>query len=386
MNLVLVKKKVLIVTRNFPPLIGGMEKLNYNIFQALASKFDTAISGPVGSSLYHNASRFVEFSSGPLWKYIVSSFFKTLYLSCKVKPEIVFCGSGAAILAGYFSAKITNAKLVCYLHGLDIVADSFIYQNLFLPLIKKSDLVFVNSNHSKALAVESGIDLNRIEILFPGVSMPDMIDSESLVMNFRQQYNLTAPFILVAGRITRRKGVLEFIENVMPALIAVFPELKLVVIGDEAKQAMNQQLGVKDEIIQCVNDLHLQNNVCLLGGVTDHVLSSAFMSAEMLVFPLLDLPNDVEGFGMVAIEAAAHGLPTVAFSVGGATDSVSNDKSGWLIEANDYLKMTDIILERLGDKQIKGVTRETCIQFAAQFEWEVFGEKLRKHLLALEQK
>ena len=60
-----------------------------------------------------------------------------------------------------------------------------------------------------------------------------------------------------------------------------------------------------------------QRTSACLARVDDQRLSDAYFAADVMVFPVLDLPGDVEGFGMVAVEAAAHGLPTVAFAVGG---------------------------------------------------------------------
>ncbi|GGY62896.1 glycoside hydrolase [Cellvibrio zantedeschiae] len=354
-----------------------MEKLNFNIFHALNSHFEVSVSGPTGSSSFHKVSSFVEFPSAPLWFYLISSLLKTLRLARSERPNIVFCGSGAAILAGYFSAKLTGAKLVCYLHGLDIVAKSIVYQLIFIPLIKKSDLLLVNSRHTCNLALRAGFDSGRIKILSPGTFIPEHTDSLHLKRSFCKKYKLQdVPFLLIAGRITKRKGIEEFIVHVMQKLVSQHPELTLVVIGDEALQAIKQHDGVKEKIVQRVYALGLQDNVRFLGGVDDQTLSAAFFSAKMLVFPVLDLANDVEGFGMVAIEAAAHGLCSVGFSVGGVPDAISTEKSGWLVEPGHYDEMRDVILDKLKVNSLDKITSETCIDFAREFEWKKFNEKL----------
>lgn len=376
------KKKVLLVTRNFPPLIGGMEKLNFNIFQVLAKKYELLIAGPHGSSKYHMQERFVEFSPSPVWKYVFSSLFKTVYLAKKEPPALVFCGSGAAILAGYFAAKFTGAKLVCYLHGLDIIANNFIYQKIFIPLIKKSHLILVNSQHTKGLAIKSGLDAKLIKILSPGTNLPDINNRILLERQFRQQYGLqNAPFLLIAGRLTKRKGILEFIENVMPELIAKQPLLKLVIVGEEAIQAITHQSGIKDKIIYSVSTLGLNDSVYVLGGVDDVALSAAYFCAEMLIFPVLNIPNDVEGFGMVAVEAAAHGLPTIGFAVGGVPDAIAEGKSGWLVLPGNYQEMGEIISNYTAHIATSEISSESCIAFAREFEWSRFGERLEKILV-----
>jgi len=371
------KKKILIVTRNFPPLIGGMEKLNLHIYRALAKIYDVSIAGPKGSSKFHEQKKFVEFSSEPLWRYILSSFIKTTWLAKKNNPDFVFCGSGAAMLAGFFSAKITGAKLICYLHGLDIIADSVIYQSLFIPLIKESDLILVNSNHSKNLAISAGIDRSKINILSPGTMLPCLDNRELLENKFRQEYNLgTHPFLLIVGRLTPRKGIQEFIVNVMPNLLLEYPQLNLLIVGGDSLASIRKHSGVRYKLQQLIGSMSMQNNIHLLGGVNDESLSAAFFSAKALIFPVLEIKNDVEGFGMVAIEAAAHGLPTVGFAVGGVPDAIAEGESGWLVPSGDYLAMKNIIINRLSSPQALSVNRESCIEFAKKNGWNIFERKL----------
>lgn len=378
-------KKILLITRNFPPLMGGMEKLNFNIFRVLSSTYDVFVAGPEGSNKYHKLNVYTEFPVKPLWRYVVFSLFKSICLALKVKPNIVFCGSGAAILAGYFSAKLTGATLVCYLHGLDIIIDSKIYQWLFLPLIKKSDLILVNSNHTCELAVAAGIDSLKIKIIPPGVDLPNTSNKVEVTQQFRLAYNLgNAPFILIAGRITARKGIAEFVANVMPALVAVYPDIKLLVVGAEAGDAMKSAAGVTDNIVRAISALNLEGNVKLIGSVDDSTLSAAFFSAKALVFPVLKIVNDVEGFGMVAIEAAAHGLPTIGFSVGGVPDAISHNNSGWLVDAGDYAEMARVILNLYSLPVSDCVTSKSCMEFAERFSWELFSAQLQKNLKQLQ--
>ncbi len=355
-----------------------MEKLNLHICQALAKIYDVSVAGPKDSSNFHEQKSFVEFSAAPLWLYILSSWIKTAWLALKNKPDLVFCGSGAAILAGFFSAKITGATLVCYLHGLDIIADSVIYQNVFVPLIKKSDLILVNSNHSKKLAISAGVDSKKINILSPGTALPSMVNRVFLEECFRQEYNLeTNPFLLIVGRLTPRKGIQEFIINVMPNLIVEYPKLNLLIVGGDSLESIKKHAGIRDQLHQLIESMGLQENIRFLGSVSDEKLSAAFFSAKALIFPVLEIKNDVEGFGMVAIEAAAHGLPSVGFSVGGVPDAIGHGKSGWLVPSGEYENMEQKIKAILNSKLSAELTEDVITNYAKQFEWSQFEEKLK---------
>ena len=82
---------------------------------------------------------------------------------------------------------------------------------------------------------------------------------------------------------------------------------------------------------------------------------------------------------MVAIEAAAHGLPTVAFAAGGVPDAVAPGISGWLASPDDYATFADRVCQVL-DAGKSTIRPEDCRGFAAEFAWPVFGARLRSQL------
>ena len=92
------------------------------------------------------------------------------------------------------------------------------------------------------------------------------------------------------------------------------------------------------------------------------------------MFPVRDMPGDVEGFGMVAIEAAAHGLPTVAFDVGGVADAVADGVSGRLVRSGDEEAFAAAVLAELA--QAGTGRRERARAFATSFSWERFGREV----------
>jgi phosphatidylinositol alpha-1,6-mannosyltransferase len=119
-----------------------------------------------------------------------------------------------------------------------------------------------------------------------------------------------------------------------------------------------------------------------LGKVDDATLGQAYRSSRVHVFPVLDLPGDMEGFGMVALEAAAHGLPTVAFAVGGIPDAVSPEVSGLLITPGDYAALATGIIALLAGER-PDITAQSCRDFAAGFAWSRFGERARSLCMSL---
>jgi phosphatidylinositol alpha-1,6-mannosyltransferase len=92
------------------------------------------------------------------------------------------------------------------------------------------------------------------------------------------------------------------------------------------------------------------------------------------------IPGDPEGFGMVAVEAAAHGLPSVAFATGGIVDAVAEGRSGRLVRPGDYAALSDAVISTLAECES---LRSSCIEFARRFAWPEFGVQLQCHLHSL---
>ena len=105
-------------------------------------------------------------------------------------------------------------------------------------------------------------------------------------------------------------------------------------------------------------------------------LDDAYFAADVLIFPVQERENDIEGFGMVAIESAAHGLPTVAFSVGGVPDAVADGCCGKLIPADDNIAFAQAVIDLLS-RQSSPVQVDACLNFAESFQWDAFGNQLR---------
>lgn len=373
-------RSVLLVTRNFPPLVGGMEKLNHHLQIALAHEWHVVMCGPEGSARY--ATTVVEVAETtvkPLFWFLSGTLWKSLRLTRKHHPEWVIAGSGLTAPIAWIAARVSGAKLAVYLHGLDIIAPSSIYQWVWLPLIRACDLVIVNSRNTAALAESKGICATRLQILHPGTAIPEL--DWNLAQAFRVRHSLAdRPLMLSVGRLTRRKGLAEFVRDSLPSILARSPEALLLVIGEDAANALHKHTGSEQErIISMARAAGIDSALRFIGHCTEADLSAAYQAAQVHVFPVLELSGDVEGFGMVALESAAHGLKTVAFAVGGVPDAVIEPASGVLVKPQDYERFADEVLSVL--TSIKDPEcLANCRRFAAGKEWGEFGKRLRQLL------
>jgi phosphatidylinositol alpha-1,6-mannosyltransferase len=371
------KKRVLIVTRNFPPLVGGMERLIFNVYDQLGKDFICDVVGPDGCSKYVNPPHSAyECSTKYVSLFLLTALFKSIKLCLKKRYNICIAGSGVTAPVTLISSIFFSFPSIVYIHGLDLVAQNIIYQNVFVPLIRKQSTVITNSNNTSRLAQSKGIKAGKIKVLFPGVELPQVSGVSGI--DFIQKYALENKKILLSvGRLVPRKGIVEFIKYSLPKIIRNCPDATLVIIGSEPKDALKKGVNLTKEIASAIKQMELGDHVLLLGNVGDKTLKAAYSNAVMLIFPLLEILGDVEGFGMVAVEAASFGLPTIGFSVGGLPDAVEHGRSGLLLEPGHYTEMADEIVGYLQHDN-KKISKKNCVDHAKKFTWNRFGEKLRE--------
>ncbi|MGB5261657.1 MAG: glycosyltransferase family 4 protein [Gammaproteobacteria bacterium] len=371
-------KRILFVTRNFPPLVGGMERLAHNIYKQVNSRSPCDLIGPAGSRRHCAENSIVyECPVRPLPWFLVTVLVNTLRASLSRRYTLCIAGSGMTALFALLAASINRAPCIVFIHGLDLVVKSRLYQLVFVPAIRRCDRVIVNSRNTAKLAAAAGIERERIIVLHPGVELP-LQSAQAGV--FRSRHGLqNNKLLLSVGRLIARKGIAEFIHQALPDIVSAHPGTMLVIIGDEPAEALQRGDPVLAGIQQAIASTGLEQHILLLGRVEESELTAAYTDADCLIFPLRAVAGDVEGFGMVAVEAAAHGLPTVAFDEGGVSDALEHGKSGLLVTAGDYPAFSAAVRDVLNGVPAT-LSAQACRAHAASFHWDTFGDKLQQIL------
>ncbi len=366
------QQRVLIITRNLPPLVGGMERLNWHMADELSKYAEVKVIGPQGSAeLKPQSVSLSEAPLKPLPLFLFIAACKAVWFALRWKPDVILAGSGLTAPIAWLASKLCGAKSAAYLHGFDITVKDRVYQRLWTPTFKKLDSIIVNSTPTKRLAFAAGVPEKKISIVYPGVSLPEQPQPQSAIAAFKQQHGLEDKKILLSvGRLTTRKGLKEFVEQALPSIVQQMPDVMLLVVGEAPKNSLGAGIQTQKEIIQAAQKHGLVKHIKFLGVITDKTeLATVYEAADVHVFPVRHIPDDPEGFGMVAIEAAAHGLPTVAFATGGIVDAVQHGESGYLVENNNYALLCKKVIETLNSLQSAAQTQH----FAQSFAWTAFG-------------
>lgn len=367
------RESILVVTRNFPPLTGGMERLMAHTVEALTERFDVTLIGPAGCrDACPEVSRVIECPSSPA-SFLLTAWLRGALHCLKARYDLVLGGSGLVAPVTAILGRLSGAKTAIFVHGLDLVVTSTIYQRLFIPAIRRHRLIIANSTNTRNIALEKGCDPARVPVLHPGTRIPDEATLQQTGA-VRESLGLgTTRVVLFVGRIIRRKGLAPFLERAWTRIVEAEPDATLLVIGDTPADAAMRDPDEAMRIDAALGGKGLSESVRFLGSVDDELLWQCYAAADVLVFPLIRVGGDVEGFGMVAIEAAACGTPTVAFPVGGVADAVADGVNGHLVPELDHAAFADAVVAILRGGP---PSPADCRAHARQFSWSRHKESL----------
>jgi phosphatidyl-myo-inositol dimannoside synthase len=237
--------------------------------------------------------------------------------------------------------------------------------------LKFCERIVANSNNTAALAESKGVATERLTVIPPGVRS-DRFSISTDVVATKQSWNIEdKKIILFVGRLAKRKGIKEFIENSLLEIVREIPNTVFLIVGDNPTESLTHREDMVGEIKATVSKTELVSHVRLLGCLSDDEVIKLYHASDVVVLPALEASNDVEGFAIVALEAAAAGKPVVATRVGGIPDAIEDGKSGVLVEPGAYTCFSKVITSLLKDREfglLKGQYGRCRV--SKEFSWQ----------------
>ncbi len=198
--------------------------------------------------------------------------------------------------------------------------------DFYKNMLRKADYVFSVSKFTKNLILSQGIS-REVDVIYPSINIPNAPTS---IKEHSDTFNL-----LSVGRFIDRKGQQKVID-VIPRLLKIIPSVKYSLVGYGPNQ---------EKIMQKISDLDIADYVKIYDDADDSSVSQLYRSSDIFVLPTGHLyPNNVEGFGVVFIEASAYGLPVIGGDTGGVTEAIVNNVTGYLIDPNSESQLESKIL------------------------------------------
>lgn len=364
--------RILLLSWNFPPALGGIEYVVENLYHGLQRAGHTVKLLTAHAPSPDDDEDIHRCPGKGLKNYVRWAFFEGLKVARELEPEIIINGSIASAPAAWLLSKRFRVPYAILMYGSDIKHEGWIYQRAVRFLSRQADGLVTCSGHTRDLAIESGCRPERIRTIYPGVRLENFAEVPSAGAEELVEYARGRRVLLSVGRLIKRKGVLEFVEEVMPTLVDRHPQVLYYVVGDDAKLSLAHKELMRDRIQARVEELGLQDHVRLLGKVDDADLIRLYFLAEIFVLPCLEIPGDVEGFGIVLLEAALAGTASVATRTGGIPEAVQNGTTGLLAEPGDFHQLAEYVSTLLGDEDRRRELADAGARRAREcFAWDV---------------
>jgi phosphatidyl-myo-inositol dimannoside synthase len=377
--------RIALLTDEFLPHAGGSRIYYYNLFRRISTMGDEV------TILTSKVSGWREFDNKEQTKFFrIKRNFRSLRdLSYSQLPKVV----GPMLISVAFSIfhrpnvlhsgdlyppgviaiilqKLLGIPFIAYCHGEDItLTDERRFQPRLRNMIYRSaNAIIANGDFAVQNLSRIGIESKKIHKITPGLDVSSFYPDTSN-MELRQQYGIDGELVLMTvARLVSRKGHSRVI-RALAKLRSGIPPFKYVIVGRGPLEA---------ELRALTAQLNLEDRVVFAGFVADDALNRHYNLADIVVMPNTGDDGDVEGFGMVFLEANATGKPVIGGRSGGTAEAILDKETGFLVDPSDDQELHNALYALLTDGELRrrmGLAGLQRVQ--TEFSWESRAAELR---------
>jgi phosphatidylinositol alpha-1,6-mannosyltransferase len=306
-----------------------------------------------------------------LWRYLQmfrkvrsSSFrHRVKQLHCmKVLPEG---------LVAWGMRNMASVPYLLYAHGEEILMrlTSRKLGWLIPRLYKGAAAIIANTHHTKTLLEDIGVLSEKIHVIHPGVDGAAFRVGDEAGFIVRQRHNLgTAPVLLTVGRLQRRKGQ-DMVIQALPSIKEKFPDVKYLIVGTGEEFAALQQLA---------RDVEVQDKVIFAGQVSDSEQAAYYAACNVFIMPNRQIGADIEGFGMVFLEAGAVGKPVIGGKSGGTGEAIVEGVTGLRVDGTSVETIAAAVIDLLSNPaRARSMGELGRRRVEAEFTWQSVVRRTR---------
>jgi phosphatidylinositol alpha-1,6-mannosyltransferase len=357
----------LIVTRSFPPELGGMQSLMWGLARELSKNFMIKVFADYienHKEFDEQATFSIERVGGPklLRKY------RKAYLI----DEFIKNGKVNGIIADHWKSLEhlkTNKKKYCLIHGKEInhAKGSGINKRL-LKVLNNVEKVIANSKYTKNLAIEIGVKEENIIVINPGIDPIKDLDQKSLE-KVESLLKVKTPRLITVSRFDKRKNH-EKVIMALRNLKQIYPDIIYICIGYG-----DEEENIKD----LVKELDLEGQVMFFKDISEDLKNALVAKSNIFVMPSKIYKSSVEGFGIAYTEAAQLSIPSIGGKDGGASDAIDHGKTGLICDGNNLDDIYSSINSMFENKKYLEYGKNAK-EFVTKFYWPNIIEQYKKIL------
>ena len=357
----------LIVTKTFPPEVGGMQ----NLMWGLANELSKHHMIKVFADFYENHNFFDEEVSFSIERVggikLLRKFRKAQLINEFIRENKVH-----GIIADHWKSLEhlkTNKKKICLIHGKEINHEKGTSLNKrVLQVLNNIETIVANSEYTKNLAISLGVKQDKIIVINPGVDPVEELDKKNLdkVENLLKH---KSPRLITVSRFDKRKNH-EKVIMTLRNLKQIYPSIIYICVGygDE-----------EENIKKLVAELGLQPQVMFFKDISNELKNALVAKSDIFIMPSVVHKKSIEGFGIAYVEAAQYGLPSLGGKDGGAADAIEHEKTGLICDGNkldEIYSSINLMLENNKFLEYGKAAKEN----STKFKWSSIIEEYKKIL------
>ena len=350
-----------VITRNFPPDIGGIQSLMEGLSKGLAKHGPVKIFAdeyPNFIDYDQNSSLKIQRIGGfKIFRKFRKAYNANEYLNNN-KVKAIFFDHWKSL--EHIDTKHLNANPnFCLIHSKEInhpLGGSL--NNRMNKAFKKAKFIIANSKYTKQLGISMGLEENKIHTIHPGTNYPIKISSNNK-LNAQSKFGAAFPRIITIARLDKRKNhqnILMTIKNLIPT----YPNIKYVCVGNGDE---------KNNLKNLRTQLGLEKQVVFLPEAEEKFKAALLNEANLFLMPSIVHKKSVEGFGISFIEAGSYGKASIGGISGGESDAIIDGKTGYLCDGDDLNSIYEKILIFFQNDKYK-VLGIQAKKFSSKFKWE----------------
>jgi phosphatidylinositol alpha-1,6-mannosyltransferase len=350
-----------IITRNFPPDIGGIQSL----MEGLSKSLTNHGSVKVFADEYPNCNVYDQNSNLEIQRIGGFKIFRKFRKAYAVNEYLKTNKVKAIFFDHWKSLEHINIKYLnnntnfCLIHSKEINHSVGSSLNIRMnKAFKKTKFIIANSKYTKKLGISMGLEEGKVHIIHPGTNYPITINKEN-ELKAKDIFGSAFPKIITVARLDKRKShqnILMTIKNLVP----IYPNIKYVCVGDGDEKTNLESLR---------KQLNIEKQVTFLPKTGENLKVALLDQADLFLMPSVVYKKSVEGFGISFIEAGSYGKASIGGKDGGQADAIDEGITGYLCDGNDLSSIYESILKFFKNDQNKALGLQAK-EFSKKFKWE----------------
>ena len=357
----------LIVTRAFPPELGGMQSLMWGLTKEMSKNFMIKVF----ADYQENHKEFDKKENFSIERVGGIKFLRKIR-KAQLINEFLKENKVQGIISDHWKSLElikTDKKKYCLIHGKEINhPEGSSLNKRLLKVLNNVEKVIANSEYTKNLAINNGVNKDKVIVINPGVDPVQELNKKSLE-KVESLLKTKSPRLITVSRFDKRKNH-EKIIMALRNLKQIYPDIVYICIGygDEEENIKN-----------LVKELGLSSQVMFFKDISGDLKNCLIAKSDIFVMPSVIHKTSVEGFGIAYVEAAQYGIPSLGGKDGGASDAISHDKTGLICDGNNLNDIYSSLNSMIENKKYQ-VLGKNAKEYVSKFQWDKILDEYKKIL------